>query len=61
MTTKSKKIKEIICKIFGHNVNSVELFMFEIECKATNARHLDPKISCKRCGKTWKLYAKNQK
>ena len=49
-----KKIKRLICKIFGHSFNPIKFCMFEIEMKAINSNQLQPKIQCGRCKKVWR-------
>ena len=56
-----KKIKEILCKIFGHSFNPILFCMFEIEMKAVNVSDLEPEISCLRCGKIFKYSLKDIK
>ena len=44
-----KKIRELICKIFGHNFDLVELTIAHIERDAINAHELHPEVFCKTC------------
>ena len=47
------KIAKWICKIFNHKFDLIDVTMFKIELSALNTDQLNPKITCKRCGKTW--------
>ena len=45
-------MKEILCKIFGHKYDFIEMQMWEILAVAQNTDELDETISCQRCGRT---------
>ena len=45
-----KKLKELICRIIGHNFDLMELCIFQIECSAENRKDLEAKCACERCG-----------
>lgn len=45
-----QRIKEYICKIFGHSFDDIEMIMFKIKVTALNSERLDKSIKCKRCG-----------
>lgn len=49
-----QRIKELICRHFGHKFGDTDALFFDIECNAYywNLRHPEtPRIQCKRCGK----------
>lgn len=46
-----KKVSKLICKIFGHSYDEVELLVLAIKLSAVNKDELDiPEITCSRCG-----------
>lgn len=48
-----KMIRELICKIFGHSFDLVELTMAHIKRDAINAHQFEPnEVRCKIC-KYW--------
>lgn len=42
-------MKRMICRIFGHSVNEIELALAEIKIWSTNENQVE--IVCKRCKK----------
>lgn len=56
-----KKVKDWICKTFGHSFDNVEEVMFRIQIDAINAKNLKPELKCKRCKAIFVALAKKEK
>lgn len=53
-----KTLKDRLCKLFGHKIDAVDLFMFEVKARSLNK--VPASIACERCKKTWKVNEKTK-
>ena len=40
---------KILCKLFGHNFDSIEVALLKLTSVAENKRNLSHTLTCKRC------------
>lgn len=47
-------INKLICRMFGHNINSAQWLMFKIEIKAMRVgSNIRPQVTCNRCSEVF--------
>jgi len=56
-----QKIKEFLCRKFGHDFNSVDMCFFRIQMDSIRlGDKVKPSIKCQRCNREWKYNSKGK-